>query len=166
MYRQLLILACLAALAVTGLRPALAETQAFSLSGAVTVTKISDGDSLRSGRLKIRLHGIDAPELKQTCQGADGDDWPCGEASRAALAGMVDRPLQCELRDVDRYGRLIMRCLAGETDIAEQLVSQGLALAYRRYSQDYVTAEQDAARAGRGMWQGRFEAPWDWRRQN
>ena len=165
LYRQLFILVSLAALAVTGFHAALAETPSFSLSGAVTVTKISDGDSLRSGRLKIRLHGIDAPELKQTCQGPDGDDWSCGEASRAALARIVDRPLQCELRDVDRYGRLIMRCLAGETDIAEQLVSQGLALAYRRYSTDYVAAEKAAEAGGHGMWQGRFEAPWDWRKK-
>ena len=166
MYGKLLILVSLAGLAVAGLRPALAETPPFSLSGEITVTKISDGDSLRSGKLKIRLHGIDAPELKQTCQGPDSDDWPCGEASRAALARMVTRPLQCELRDVDRYGRLIMRCLAGETDIAEDLVSQGLAMAYRRYSTDYVAAEEAAEAAAHGMWQGRFEPPWEWRRKN
>ena len=74
--------------------------------------------------------------------------------------------LRCSLVDVDRYGRLIMRCLAGDTDIGEALVEQGLAMAYRRYSQDYVTAEQDAKQAERGIWQGRFDAPWDWRKKN
>ena len=145
---------------------AVADTAPFAISGTITVTKVSDGDSLRSGRLKIRLHGIDAPELKQTCKAADGVVWPCGDAARSALAAMVDGPLQCQLRDVDRYGRLIMQCLAGRTDIAEALVSQGLAMAYRRYSSDYVAAE-DAAEAGsKGMWQGRFEPPWDWRKKN
>ena len=45
-------------------------------------------------------------------------------------------------------------------------MKQGLAMAYRRYSQDYVTAEQDAERAKRGIWQGKFDAPWDWRKKN
>ena len=171
MYRRPFILLALLSLTIAGLtldepRPAVAETAPFAISGEVTVTKVSDGDSLRSGKLKIRLHGIDAPELKQTCKNADGDDWSCGKASRAALAEMVDGPLRCELRDVDRYGRLIMRCLAGTTDIAESLVSQGLAMAYRRYSKDYVAAEEAAEAGQHGIWQGRFDAPWDWRKKN
>jgi endonuclease YncB( thermonuclease family) len=68
--------------------------------------------------------------------------------------------------DVDRYGRLVMRCFAGKTDIAEHLVANGLALAYRRYSTDYVAAEAGAREDRRGLWAGEFEAPWDWRRRN
>ena len=74
--------------------------------------------------------------------------------------------LQCTLIDVDRYGRLVMRCLAGDTDIAEALVKRGLAVAYRRYSKDYIGAEASAERGASGMWQGRFDMPWDWRRKN
>ena len=74
--------------------------------------------------------------------------------------------LRCILIDVDRYSRLIMRCLAGSTDIGKALVKQGLAMAYRRYSQDYVTAEQDVKRTERGIWQCRFDAPCDWRNKN
>jgi len=171
MYRRLLILLTLAGplavgLATASMRPASADTPPFTISGEVSVTKVSDGDSLRSGRLKIRLHGIDAPELKQTCKAADGGSWRCGEASRAALAAMTDRPLHCELRDVDRYGRLVRRCFAGTEDIAKNLVSRGLAMAYRRYSTDYVAAEEAAKAGGHGMWQGRFDPPWDWRKQN
>ena len=59
-----------------------------------------------------------------------------------------------------------MRCFAGKTDIAQALVAQGLAVAYRRYSEDYVDAEDRAAAAERGMWQGPFDMPWDWRRKN
>jgi endonuclease YncB( thermonuclease family) len=50
-------------------------------------------------------------------------------------------------------------------DINEWLVAQGLALAYRRYSHDYVAAEDEARAAGRGMWGGTFEPPWEWRRR-
>ena len=176
MYRVFLIVPLLASITrsgvilsgviLAGTAQAQADSPPFVISGEVTVTKVSDGDSLRSGRLKIRLHGIDAPELKQTCTAADGAEWPCGRAARTAMEEMVGRPLSCELRDVDRYGRLIMQCHAGETDIAEQLVAQGLALAYRRYSTDYVAAEEAAEADARGMWQGRFEPPWAWRKKN
>jgi endonuclease YncB( thermonuclease family) len=49
-------------------------------------------------------------------------------------------------------------------DLNAWLVTQGWALAYRRYSRDYAD-EQDAAQAARrGVWQGQFMAPWSWRK--
>ena len=147
--------------------PVAADEMPFSLQGDVSVTKVSDGDSLRSGPLKIRLHGIDAPELKQTCTDTSGTKWPCGRAAREAMTEIaMTAPLRCILMDVDRYGRLVMRCFAGKTDIAEHLVANGLALAYRRYSTDYVAAEAGAREDRRGLWAGEFEAPWDWRRRD
>ena len=164
--RALLILALGYSCAFT--LQATADEASFDLSGPVTVTRVVDGDSLRSGPLKIRVHGIDAPERKQRCKTAADKDWDCGVAATEAMKDIIKGTpeLHCSLVDVDRYGRLIMRCLAGDTDIGEALVEQGLAMAYRRYSQDYVTAEQNAKRAGRGIWQGRFDAPWDWRKKN
>ncbi len=53
--------------------------------------------------------------------------------------------------------------MAGE-DLEEWLVSQGWALAYRRYSLDYVDEEADAQAARRGIWAGGFVKPWEWRR--
>ncbi len=147
---------------------AAADTQPFDIDGAVTITRIVDGDSLKSGKLSIRLFGIDAPEGRQNCTRADGSEWTCGKAATSAMADIVAQAAQldCTLIDVDRYGRLVMRCLAGDTDIAEALVERGLAVAYRRYSKDYVSAESVAERNARGMWQGRFDMPWDWRRKN
>jgi endonuclease YncB( thermonuclease family) len=165
MKKPVLIIAALLLQAV--IQPVAAADQPFSIQGELSVTRVSDGDSLRSGRLKIRLHGIDAPELKQTCTDSTGATWPCGRAARDAVSEITKAaPLRCVLIDVDRYGRLIMRCFAGGTDIAEHLVENGLALAYRRYSTDYVAAETIARDRGRGVWAGTFEAPWDWRRRN
>ncbi|MEK9935248.1 MAG: thermonuclease family protein [Rhodobiaceae bacterium] len=165
MKKPVLIIAALLLQAV--IQPVTAADQPFSIQGELSVTRVSDGDSLRSGRLKIRLHGIDAPELKQTCTDSTGATWPCGRAARDAVSEITKAaPLRCVLMDVDRYGRLIMRCFAGGTDIAEHLVENGLALAYRRYSTDYVAAETIARDRGRGVWAGTFEAPWDWRRRN
>jgi endonuclease YncB( thermonuclease family) len=48
-------------------------------------------------------------------------------------------------------------------DIGRRLASAGWALAYRRYSKDYVDAEDEARKARRGMWRGSFVKPWVWR---
>ena len=138
----------------------------FSISGAVTVTKINDGDSLRSGNLRIRLFGIDAPEKKQQCTDLAGINWDCGIAAQKKLEELVANvpKLNCNLIDVDRYGRLLMRCLAGETDVAAALVRAGLALAYRRYSYDYIDDETIARASKSGIWAGSFTEPWVWRR--
>ncbi|HAO57515.1 MAG TPA: hypothetical protein DCR05_05145, partial [Alphaproteobacteria bacterium] len=60
---------------------AAADTPPFDIDGAVTVTRIVDGDSLKSGKLSIRLFGIDAPEGRQNCTRADGSEWTCGKAA-------------------------------------------------------------------------------------
>jgi len=138
----------------------------FSISGNLKITHISDGDSLRSGKLRIRLFGIDAPEKKQKCTTADGLQWSCGIAAQKALKRMIETvpQISCNLMDVDRYSRLVMRCYAGETDVAAALVRAGLALAYRQYSALYSKDENAAKLAKAGMWSGSFIKPWTWRR--
>jgi endonuclease YncB( thermonuclease family) len=128
--------------------------------------RLGDGDTIEIHGQRIRLHGIDAPEGGQTCLDAAGRNWRCGQRAALALQDLIGRrTVTCDERDVDRYGRIVGRCLAGELDINGWLVAQGLALAYRRYSQDYVAAEDEARAAGRGMWAGTFEPPWEWRRR-
>lgn len=112
-----------------------------------------DGDTLRIGDIRLRLHGIDAPELDQTCATPAGDSWPCGLWARETLAEMVQgRPLDCQDLGPDRYGRRVARCLLDGRDIAAQMVSQGAAMAYRRYSDAYVPHETKARQALRGIW--------------
>lgn len=144
-----------------------ANTLPYSLSGSIEVSRVSDGDSLRSGKLKIRLFGIDAPEIKQQCSREDGTRWPCGLAAKEALSALATSTpqLECRLHDVDRYGRVIMQCFAGDIDIGAALVEQGLALAYRDYSKAYIPHEQTAAKQKRGIWNGEFVKPWEWRRK-
>ena len=87
-------------------------------------------------------------------------------AGALALQDLIGRrTITCDERDVDRYERIISRCLVGDLDINEWLVAQGLALAYPKYSHDYVPAEDQAQNARRGMWAGTFELPWEWRRR-
>ena len=132
------------------------------------ITKITDADSLRSGEIRIRLHGIDAPEMKQLCQDKEGRSYRCGLQARTYLVTLIGKgaELACDHLDTDRYGRLVMRCYHQGLDISAALVRSGWALAYRRYAKDYIADEREAKARKAGMHQGRFDAPWDWRRQN
>ncbi len=128
--------------------------------------RIVDGDTIWISETKIRLHGIDAPETKQECSRDDGSSYRCGEASTDALRFLIDSgPVRCEGDTYDRYKRLIATCYSGKVNLNAEMVRQGWALAYRRYSKDYVTAEKEAREAKRGMWAGEFDPPWEWRRK-
>ena len=128
---------------------------------------ITDGDSIRISKLRIRIHGIDAPEHRQLCRSVRGEAYRCGHKSTHALAALIgQQPVRCLKRDVDHYGRLVAQCFAGSTDLGAEQVRQGWAVAYRKYSRAYVTKEEQARRARRGIWAGEFAMPWDWRRQN
>jgi len=127
--------------------------------------RIIDGDTIEVTGERIRLHGIDAPESKQTCE------WPgktiqCGRLATLALmdltAGAV---VTCKTLEKDRYGRWVAICFDLDGfDIGHNMVHTGWALAYRQYSTDYVGTEDKAKAAKRGMWKGEFVPPWDWRR--
>ena len=161
-----LMMACAIGLSVS--QTSIAADSPFDISGTVNVTRISDGDSLRSGSLRIRLFGIDAPEIKQICHNASSIKWPCGVNARDRLSELVSTAahLECRLRDTDRYGRLVMQCFANQKDIGKTLVEEGMAVAYERYASDYIAVQAQARDAGRGMWAGTFDMPEDWRKAN
>ncbi len=128
--------------------------------------RIVDGDTIEIGGTKIRLHGIDAPESKQTCKKADGSDYFCGEMATFALAEIIETHwITCKGETTDRYKRRIAVCYAGPYDINAEMVRRGWALAYRKYSKDYVDEENTASDTRSGVWQGEFKMPWDWRRK-
>lgn len=138
--------------------PAAAETIAGTAS-------VIDGDTLEVRGKRIRLHGIDAPESAQLCQDASGKEWRCGQQAANALSERIARrPVTCEVKDTDRYGRSVAACSAGGENLNAWMAANGWAMAYRQYSKDYVDAEA-AARASRaGIWAGTFQPPWEWRK--
>jgi len=124
---------------------------------------VIDGDTIEIRGQRIRLFGIDAPESSQLCT-LDEKPYRCGQQSALALADKIgERTVRCEERDIDRYKRIVAVCYVGSEDIGNWLVKQGWALAFRKYSIDYVSAEDEARVAKRGVWRGDFEMPWEWR---
>ena len=126
--------------------------------------RVIDGDTIEIGAVRVRLHGVDAPESAQSCL-AGGERWPCGQRATRALAGQIGgRTVACSERARDRYGRIVAGCRHGGRDVNAWLVDRGWALAYRRYSRAYVNEESSARAARKGIWRGEFVPPWDWRR--
>ena len=126
--------------------------------------RVVDGDTIYVGSTKVRVFGIDAPEQKQTCT-HNKKQWNCGEQSTFALANIIGNHwVECIKKDVDRYRRIVATCYTGPYDIAKKMVLQGWAIAYRRYSKDYVADEEIAEQNKVGMWRGEFVKPWEWRR--
>lgn len=127
--------------------------------------RVTDGDSLRIGKTRIRLHGIDAPERIQTC-GLQETKWRCGWESTNALANLITNHwVTCFTKDIDRYGRVVAVCRVGSVNINLYMVQNGWALAYRRYSSDYIEAEKIAQKQKKGIWRSQFTAPWEWRKK-
>lgn len=130
---------------------------------AAEVTVV-DGDTLEIDGRVIRLYGIDAPELGQTCLNK-GTRWRCG--LEAAL----------ELRRLIGFWGAIVCAPAGHgpeestsichgtefQDPAEVLLARGLAVALPNAVPAYKRAEVAAKRAKMGIWRGEFVTPWDWR---
>ena len=127
---------------------------------------IVDGDSFVVGTRKLRLDGIDAPELKQTCKVGQNVEWPCGRTSRAALEQLLlDPGLTCMAEAQDRYARSVATCRTTSTqDIGAAQVSNGMAVTHEfNGMRDYGGEEDEARTRKRGIWRGAFDRPEEWR---
>jgi micrococcal nuclease len=126
------------------------------------VVSVQDGDTLRAidkGKVeqRIRLAGIDAPELGQ----------PFGRVSRDRLAALtMGEMVAVELHGRDRYGRVLAVLVIDGANENRKLVAEGLAWHFTRYSNaDDLAAVEAAARAARsGLRADKAPvAPWAWR---
>lgn len=121
-----------------------------------------DGDTLAVDGRRVRLKGLDAPEMSQTCQRAGGA-YRCGEEARAALRAVIaGQAVSCLGRNRDRYERLLATCTVRGADIGADLVRRGLAVSFGGYAAE----EREARAERRGVWAGPFETPQAWRRRH
>ncbi len=126
--------------------------------------RVIDGDTLEIAGQRIRLHGIDAPESKQTCL-AGGKEWACGREATFALAYETGRHwVSCREKGRDGDGRVAYVCFVGNRDLGARMVGAGWALAVGGDSPVYAGDEKAARAARRGIWRGEFVTPWAWRK--
>lgn len=145
---------------LTQLLGTLEQAPQNTLTGTASVI---DGDTLDLHGTRVRLHAIDAPESRQTC---GRPEWRCGQQAALALSDKIARrPITCQERDIDRYGRVVATCFAGGENLNAWMVRQGWAVAYLQYGRDYAGDEAAAKAAGRNIWAGPFTMPQDWRRK-
>jgi endonuclease YncB( thermonuclease family) len=139
------------------------------------VAKIIDADTIKINNNKIRLFGIDAPELDQLCKKkylsiiifSFYKNYKCGEESALILKKYLnDKLIKCNVQGKDRYKRYIAICYKNNKDIGSWLVNKGYAVSYRKYSKKYLNEEIYAKKNKLGIWQGKFEMPWNWRKKN
>lgn len=131
--------------------------------------EVLDGDSLVINNQDWRLWGIDAPEFSQKCVSLkDESEIECGKMAKEKLTSLIIQPINCELKDIDKYKRNIGICTnANGININAQMVSYGFAFDYRRYSDFYFKKQEEEAKTNkRGLWQTKFLWPWHYRRIN
>ena len=146
------------------------SSEITSVSG---FAKVTDGDTIKIDTFKIRLDGIDAPEKKQKCKRpyltifmfTFYEDYFCGQKSTESLIKKINnKKIACKISGVDYFKRLIGECYKKNTNLNSWLVSNGHAVAFRKYSKKYVPEEILAKQEKKGIWQGKFDMPWDYRR--
>ena len=136
-----------------------------AMAGADGAIHVIDGDTLRVGGVKIRLHGIDAPELDQTCRTEHGQAWACGRWVKEIVTDRLEgKVARCEALGTDRYGRMIATCTVDGRNINAVIVEDGLAFAYRKYSARYTGNERRARKRGAGLWAMQVQSPEQFRR--
>lgn len=144
-----------------GLMATASGAQAFT----GVIQRITDADTFFVGNTEVRLNGIDTPDPDQICTRA-GKKYKCGEEAKAALLQIVaGRPMTCTKVGEDVFKRAVVRCEVDGLDVAGELVRQGWAVAFRKFSKQYLAQEAEARAAKRGLWEGSFDRPRDWRRK-
>ena len=128
--------------------------------------KVIDGDTIHIGNNKIRLHGIDAPEQKQTCT-IEGNEWNCGLDAMIFLSNLINKKsVSCKINDIDRYKRFVAICFIDNININQLMIISGWAIAYRYYSKDFIKDEEIAKKNKLGIWRGDFEETYIYRKNN
>jgi endonuclease YncB( thermonuclease family) len=154
------LLPILALLAVAALALSRWQPDTSPLGGHASAV---DGDTLRLGSVRVRLVGLDAPELDQTCTRADGTEWSCGMEAKAFLAAALRHgDVDCARQGRDVYGRTLATCSVGGADIGAAIVGAGWAID----DGGYASAATAARAQNLGIWSSSFDRPSVWRRDH
>jgi endonuclease YncB( thermonuclease family) len=138
------------------------------------VSRVIDGDTVtlatREGtKLRVRLYGIDAPEVRHEKTAGQ----PYGKEAKEALTALaLGRRVTVEIVDIDVHGRTVGIVHRSGVDINLEMVRNGYAWAYRRYlsapyASRYLDAEREARGRRLGLWKDANPGPpWEFKRRN
>ncbi len=130
-----------------------------------SVSRVVSGDTLTLGNQIVKLYGVAAPDISQTCADSSGRGYRCGQQSVSWLSGwLADNTIKCHILAKDDRGVLIGVCMLGPYDIGAALINSGWAVADIRQTQIYLPYQNQALSNRRGLWQGEFYMPWDWQK--
>ena len=119
-----------------------------------------DGNSFVLDGTTYQLHGIDAPEAGQICS----DGWPAGYEAEEYLGELIDgKQITCIPLAAKSHGETAAICRADGVDLGAAMVTGGYAFAFVPYSARYISQEDAALRARRGVHAHNCLAPWKWR---
>lgn len=125
----------------------------------------TDGDT---PYISIRLFGIDAPESDQQCERANGTCYDCGVLAKRNLDGLLTDDATYKFTGAVTYGRPVATIFLNQLDVNKEMVRLGQAIVYERFlkgdmKDEYLKAQDEAKSLKRGIWQGKFIEPSDWR---
>lgn len=119
------------------------------------VLKVYDGDTItieyKNKKVKIRLYGIDAPELKQFH----------GKISRDYLKNIINgNNVNIKVYSTDRYGRKVGEVFINDYNLNKIMVSEGMAFVYDKYNNklnEYKPLEDNAKLKKIGIWNPKYK---------
>lgn len=125
------------------------------------VTEVRSGYLFKMGPHFIKLYGIDTPDPIQACLNKRGETYKCGKRSKKMLERLIlGQTLSCQIAGGDYNGNYIATCKTRGVDVGASLLTAGWAVADRATTTVYTPYEDEAHLQKRGLWAGKFMAPW------
>jgi endonuclease YncB( thermonuclease family) len=146
----------------------LPPTPSFSAEKGQGKVYVVDGDTFHMNGQKIRIWGIDAVELHQTCL-KSGHVYECGKSARLYLQSVIGKivPVCTSKPKSSKETRTVASCQINGEDLGREMVKSGWALDYKHFSKgEYSAEEQDARENKLGIWSGEFQSPYVWRKSH
>lgn len=163
--KGLAVLTLLMVLAVSGIWAASNDETGEILTGKVV--RVADGDTFTilikgNEQVRVRLHGIDAPEMT-------GGQPFCRQSKNKLAELVAGKQVTVQVTDYDRYGRAIGIVSTGECkDVNIEMLESGMAWHYSQYDQTpaYINAAKKAKQLRKGLWGDRQQPinPANWRK--
>ena len=129
--------------------------------------RVMTASTLYMERINIKLYGVDAPDITQTCANRHGQGYYCGREARNWLQDWLEyKEVTCHILGKIEKNWATGACFVDNNkyDVGAVVVNAGWAVAYTKNTDMYVEYENQARNNNRGLWAGTFYKPWDWRK--